>query len=440
MFNGYHILLKFFKNGYKGNDYNKNDYLHHEKHSIEGDLQGVLEKIDYLKDLGIDLVYLGPIYDAETTHAYDTKDYFSISENLAYKDKSKSEDLLRELIKEFHKNGIKVILDLVLNHASKNYKFENIPFDLIPKTESPQTAQEKRWQSLFLFWDVSDLQTKEFLIRVGEYWLEKFDIDGYRLDHAIGLPTSFWFDFSNRMKNIKKDVVLLGEIWDDQGSDEENYNLINNFLFFKNENVFTSLFDFSFYSKLVTILTKNQDLKLLYNAIVESDKLNFENAKMTYFIENHDLPRFIDYNDYYDDFKIALSTIFVMNGNLMLEYGNEICIKGDKSYKYFNESGRIPMKFENEWDKENRYTYNYTKKLIDLRKKEAIMKHGKYKYLNSSNNFLYFSKIFDDNELNFLFVKEKISNITNKEFINLIDEKKYSKMDYLNSGVYFFYN
>lgn len=438
MFNGYHILLKFFYNGYKGNDFNENNYVYHEKNSIEGDLQGILEKIDYIKDLGVDLVYLGPIYDAETTHGYDTKDYFNISENIAYKDPIKSKKLLNEVISEFHKRDIKVILDLVLNHASKNYLFDNIPFDIIPKTESPNSPQELRWQRFFLFWNVEDPDTKEFLIRVGEFWLKNFDIDGYRLDHAIGLPAQFWYDFSKRMKAIKKDVILLGEVWDDQGDDRKNFNLIKNFLFYKNENVFTSLFDFSFYSKLTNCINKNFDLKELYEAIEESEKLNFKEAKMTYFIENHDLPRFIDYSNNLDYFKIALGLLFFMNGNIMLEYGNEFCLRGDKEYWNFNESGRVPMKFPENWNNDEKEIYNYTKKLIMLRKKYDILSSGKFKYISSSKDYLLFEKSSKKEIAKILIVKHKIKNTFFDGEENLLDNLKYSFNDILNPNIYFF--
>jgi glycosidase len=438
MFNGYHILLKFFYNGYKGNDYAKDDYLYHEKHNIEGDLQGILEKIDYIKDLGVDLVYLGPIYDAETTHGYDTKDYFNISENIAYKDPEKSKALLQEVIDEFHKRGIKVILDLVLNHASKNYLFDNIPYNLTPKTESPQSPQELRWQKLFLFWDVEDPDTKEFLIKVGEYWLKNFDIDGYRLDHAVGLPTYFWFDFSKRMKEIKKDAILLGEVWDDQGDDKKNYNLIKNFLFYRNENVFTSLFDFSFYSKMTNCIIKNFDLKKLYEAIKESEKLNFKNAKMTYFVENHDLPRFIDYSDNLNYFKIALGLIFFMNGNIMLEYGNEISLHGDKAYWNFNESGRVPMVFPENWNENEREIYNYTKKLLSLREKHDILTSGSFKYIESSKDHLFLEKRSEKETAEIIILKSEIMNTFFDGGTNILDGLKYNLKDVLKPGIYVF--
>lgn len=438
MFQGYHILIKFFKNGFTGNDYNKDDYLHHEKNSIEGDLQGIIEKVDYLKDLGIDLVYLGPIFDSETTHGYDTKDYFNISENISFSDKNMAKNLLKKLIDKLHNNNIKVILDLVLNHASKKYNFKNIPYNLIPKTEEPQSPQEKRWESLFLFWNVEDKNTKEFLIRVGEYWMNNFNIDGYRLDHAIGLPTSFWKDFYNRMKKIKKDVILLGEIWDDQGNDQENHKLIKDFLFFKNENVFTSLFDFSFYSKLVEYINNDKDLKGLFNSIIKSEKLNFDKAKMTYFIENHDLPRFIDYSNNINNFIIALGLIFVLNGNIMLEYGNEICLKGDKSYKYFNESGRVPMIFYENWTEKNKNIFELTKRLIELKKDESIFNEGNYKFLKSSSDYLFFEKNNSKNTLYILLTKKSIKNLSNKNFTNLIDNKFYKKDEEINPGIYFF--
>ena len=123
MFIGYHILIKFFKNGELSNDFPKESYKYYEKNAIDGDLQGIIQEMDYLNELGIDLIYLGPIFKAQTTHGYDVIDYFSISENISSVSEEEANDILKKLLEEAHKRNIKVIIDLVLNHASNNMIF-----------------------------------------------------------------------------------------------------------------------------------------------------------------------------------------------------------------------------------------------------------------------------------------------------------------------------
>jgi len=102
MFLGYHILIKFFKNGELTNDFPKESYRYYEKNAIDGDLQGVIQELDYLKELGIDLIYLGPIFKSKTTHGYDITNYFSISENISSNSKEEAKAIFTQLIEDAH--------------------------------------------------------------------------------------------------------------------------------------------------------------------------------------------------------------------------------------------------------------------------------------------------------------------------------------------------
>lgn len=398
MFIGYHILIKFFKNGDISNDLPKETYKYYEKNAINGDLQGIIEELDYLKDLGIDLLYLGPIFKSETTHGYDVIDYFSISENIACLDPQESKAVLRKLISESHKRKIKVIIDLVLNHASKNYDFNSIPKELNVKTEPPQSVQEERWQKSFLFWDLSDKDTQEFLIRVGEYWLTNFDLDGFRLDHALGLPLNFLEKFNNRMRQIRDDVIIIGEVWEDEGNKQKNFNLLKTFKGIDAKR-FTSLFDFATYDSIKEILgNKKGNLSDLYHQIIMSNKLNENDFQLTYFIENHDLPRFIDICKDIETFKIVLGLLMALTGNVILEYGTEIALSGDPSIEHFFESGRVAMKFKDSWTNLEKEIFIYTKKLINLRKNYSCLSKGTYKLIKSEEQLLIFNKNQDNTE------------------------------------------
>jgi len=434
MFLGYHILIKFFKNGETENDSAKESYHYYEKNAIDGDLQGIIQELNYLKDLGIDLIYLGPIFKSKTTHGYDITNYFSISENISSSSEKEARSIFSKLIEEAHKRGIKVIIDLVLNHASKEFDFDSVPKDLDVKTESPRSPQEERWQRSFLFWNLDDEDTKEFLIRVGEYWLKNNELDGFRLDHALGLPLTFLEEFSLRMKKIKKDAIILGEVWEDEGDKMKNFNLLKKF---KGEDAqrFTSMFDFSTYDTIKEVLgNKNGSLLDLYNQIVLSNKLNEREFQLTYFIENHDLPRFIDICQNMDIFYIAFGLLMALTGNVMLEYGNEIALKGDPTIQHFHESGRVAMKFKEDWSDLEKKTFNYCKDLIDLRKAHPALSSGRYELIILEENLLLFKKKSEDDEIKVLIYTGEQEYLLDKEYLDLIRNTKVSKIE---KGIYY---
>jgi len=434
MFLGYHILTKFFKNGESTNDSPKESYRYYEKNAIDGDLQGIIQGLDYLKDLGIDLIYLGPIFKSKTTHGYDITNYFSISENISFNSEEEAKAIFKKLIEDAHKKGIKVIIDLVLNHASKEFDFNSIPKDLTVKTESPRSPQEERWQRSFLFWNLDDEDTREFLIRVGEYWLKNYELDGFRLDHALGLPLSFLEEFSLRMKKIKKDVIILGEVWEDEGDQLKNFNLLKRF---KGDDAqrFTSMFDFSTYDTIKEVLGKNNGSLLdLYNQIVLSNKLNEREFQLTYFIENHDLPRFIDICQEIEIFYIALGLLMALTGNVMLEYGNEIALKGDETIHNFQESGRVAMKFKEDWLDLEKKSFNYCKNLINLREVHPSLSSGSYELITSEENLLIFKKKAAYDEIKVLIYTGEQEYHLDKEHLDLIRDTKVST---LKKGIYY---
>lgn len=437
MFIAYHILIKFFNNGVKENDNLKTDYIRYEKNSIEGDLQGIIDKMDYLYDLGVDLIYLGPIFDSDTTHGYDVKDYFNIAPHISVKDEKERLNILNNLVQEAHKRNIKVIIDLILNHSSINYKMDSISKEYKVKERIPKTRQEIKWKNIFKFWDYSDNDTKKFLIDIGKYWLINTKIDGFRLDHVIGINKNFWKDFYNEMRNIKKEVMLLGEVWDDIADEKENYELIVKYKQKNDNKLFTSLMDFHLYQGFKDLLVYNRiDPDHFYNMIIKSNELNDEDFNLTYFIENHDVPRFIDLCKDENKWETAMKILISLTGNLLFEYGNEICIKGDIEYNHFSESGRVAMKFEDNWNTNDKKFYNFTKKCIKIRKENKALQIGKYEKCFSDDKTLIYSKKYYEEEILIIFSKAKNNITLENEYIDLFDNKRIKGEFIFEEGLY----
>lgn len=440
MFIGYHILVKFFKNGDPHNDFSPGNYHYHEKNAIEGDLQGIISELDYLSDLGIDLLYLGPIFKAETTHGYDTIDYFSLAEHVSASDRAKAEATFRELLAQAHQRGIKVILDLVINHASRRFDMDSVPARFNVKTESPQSPQERKWSRSFLFWQMNDPDTREFLIHVGEYWLKNFDIDGYRLDHALGVPFDFWAEFYTRVKAIKPDAILIGEVWEDMVEDVDDIALIKAFKQQDEQPLFTSLFNFPLQRAISeTFISGKRSLLKLYDLIVSMDSMNDDRFHLTAFLDTHDMARFVDSCRQPETYRDAFALMMAISGNIMLEYGNEIALPGDTRPRFRSESGRVPMRFPESWSNSERQMFQFSQRLIRLRRERAELRQGTYHLLTAGEDHLIFSKRFDAAETLIAIVLKNLHDANlplSGVFLDLI-RNEHVVPDSLRRGVYY---
>lgn len=220
----YQIFPERFCNGDKSNDPPGTEpwgSVPKTDHFMGGDLAGILEKIDYIAGLGIDLVYLNPIFKAPSNHKYDTVDYMMIDP--AFGDM----DIFRGLVNELHRRGIRVLLDGVFNHCG--YLFP--PFqDVLEKGEQsphrdwfyienfPVDMDKVNYESFGYFnhmprLRVSHPEVRDCILKVGRYWIEEGGIDGWRLDVADCVDYTFWQLFRKEMKAAKPDCFLLGETW-----------------------------------------------------------------------------------------------------------------------------------------------------------------------------------------------------------------------------------
>ncbi len=195
-----------------------------------GDLWGVIEKLDYLQELGVNGLYFCPIFTAPANHKYDTVDYYNVDPHFG------GNEAFRALVREAHQRGMKVMLDAVFNHIGHQ---SPLWLDVVEKGEKSPYA-DWFWIKRFPVypekprseWDYSNLNYETFanvaempklktenpacrayLLDVARHWLEEFDIDGWRLDVANEVDHEFWRDFRRLVKSIKPDCYILGEIW-----------------------------------------------------------------------------------------------------------------------------------------------------------------------------------------------------------------------------------
>ena len=211
-----------------------------------GNLLGIVEHLDWIEHIECTAIYLNPIFQSTSNHRYHTHDYFRVDPLLG------GDQAFRTLLEACHERGIKVILDGVFNHASRGFfqfndileQEENSPWqDWFHIHGFPLNAYDQRLgpSQYEAWWDMPALPVfntenpavREYLMRVGEYWIEQ-GIDGWRLDVPEEISTEgFWEEFRRRVRAKNPDAYIVGEIWGDASSwtvDSERFDGTMNYL------------------------------------------------------------------------------------------------------------------------------------------------------------------------------------------------------------------
>ena len=285
-----------------------------------GDLQGIIDNLSYLKTLGINGIYLTPIFKSISNHKYDIEDYYKIDEQFG------DEEVLMKLVKTAHNKGIKIILDAVFNHISENSplfqdvltngkKSKYYNWFILKNNEYECFSICKYMPKL----NTDNKEVQDYLINVGKYYIEKYDIDGWRLDVSDEVSHSFWKRFRDELKSLGKEIILIGENWHDA----------NKFL---QGDEFDSIMNYAFTKALLDYLAFNK-----FSSKDMSDKLNElltrnteqVNKMMLNLIDTHDTLRFFtEVNKDLDKYLIALALLFFYEGVPCIYYGDESLMEG----------------------------------------------------------------------------------------------------------------
>ncbi|MCD2255412.1 alpha-glycosidase [Lactobacillus sp. CC-MHH1034] len=355
-----------------------------------GDLQGIIDHLDYLQKLGVNGLYLTPVFKAHSNHKYDTVDYLEVDP--AFGDKR----IFKALIDEAHARGMKVMLDAVFNHIGD----ESLPWQDVLRnqeqsrfkdwfhirkfpasyeaTEDNEYARKLTYATFAFTPHMPKLNTanpevQAYLLDVAQYWIKQFDIDAWRLDVADEIDHHFWRKFATTCKRLKPDFYILGEAWHnaapwlngDEFTGVMNYQftgLINRKFLFKN----ISNIDF--------IHGLNQQL-MSYRAQTSEAMFNV--------LDSHDTPRILTLaNQDKDAVKAAIAFTFLQKGVPCIYYGDEISMAGDN-----DPDNRRPMQWDP--DKQDQEMYEFMQALIKVRKQYAVfLSEAPMQWLDAANGAL----------------------------------------------------
>lgn len=337
-----------------------------------GNLAGIRKRLSYLKELGINGIYLNPIMEAESNHKYDTRDYTKIDPYFG------DNEEFALLVKEAHELGIRIMVDAVFNHCGRRFAQWLDVEEKGEKSEFADWFMIHDWNALKKQGDTRDgrfysfafneympkLNTNnEEVIRyfsdICESWIRDFDIDGIRFDVGNEVSHRFLKRVRERVKSLKPDIYLLGEIWHDasQWLMGDEYDSVMNYP------LMSGIHDF-FLDKEST----KEDFEYMVNRCYTMYMQQCNNVLFN-LLDSHDTERLMNRLKNLNVFYQQLAVLFTMPGSPCIYYGTEIAMEGGH-----DPDCRRCMPWDEMDSEENRKCLEEMKKLISLRKSEKTFK------------------------------------------------------------------
>lgn len=368
-----------------------------------GDIQGIRSNLDYLSDLGVTIIYLNPIFQAKSNHKYDAADFMRVDPHFG------TNEGFREFVDECHASGIRVVIDLAINHtghtfwaftdarekgrdseywdwyewrkwpvpgdlestpanASEYYdcwygfgQMPNLNFDL-----SRQGADEQGVRTL----DEAEPNWPlvEHLLDVADYWLSEVGVDGYRLDVAAEVPFWFWELFRDRVRAARPDAYVLGELW---GASPE----------WVNAKYFDAVMNYRFFREpVLKFLARGEttagefDRELAPGRFVYADEGVMAQMNL---IDSHDTERFLTASGG-DVRRLELAALFGMTyiGAPSVYYGDEVAMTGGG-----DPDCRRPFDWDYSADESKSGVRSRFAWLISVRREFPVLRRGAFETL-----------------------------------------------------------
>jgi cyclomaltodextrinase / maltogenic alpha-amylase / neopullulanase len=294
-----------------------------------GDLRGIIGHLDYIAALGVNALYLNPIFTSPTNHKYQTTDYRSIDPHFG------DDAVFRELLDSCHARGIRVILDGVFNHTGVGF----FAFDDVKR--NGRASRYTAWYTFRGFpvgpvsrpnyecwWgygslpklNIANPEVRDYLFDVTRRWMG-FGIDGWRLDVPNEIPHDFWIAWRRLVKELNPDAYITGEIWQDASE------------WLKGDQ-FDGVMNYRFRDAALDFFARDTIGPARFDAVLERQRTEYPvevNFALQNLLGSHDTERFLTACRG-DTSAVKLAWLFQMTypGAPMVYYGDEIGMEGGK--------------------------------------------------------------------------------------------------------------
>ncbi|HLP16570.1 MAG TPA: glycoside hydrolase family 13 protein [Bacteroidota bacterium] len=335
-----------------------------------GDLEGVLNRLPYLTDLGITTIYFNPVFSASSNHKYNATDYLKIDPAFG------TNDLFKTLVDTCHKAGIRILIDGVFNHVGTAF------FAFVDVKKNGAASRYAEWFNIFSY-PVSDPRTpnyegwwgygslpklmvahpdvQRYLFDVARYWTG-LGIDGWRLDVPNDVPHAFWKEWRKVVRSVNPECYIVGELWQDASPwlKGDEFDATMNYRF-RDACV-------DFFAHKTTTGVEFQKSLAATRALYSEES----NDAMMNLIGSHDTERFLTMCKG-DVHALRLAALFQMTypGAPTVYYGDEVGMEGGKD----PDCRRTMIWDQSKWDKD---LHAYYRSLIALRKKYEALRTGAY--------------------------------------------------------------
>jgi len=383
-----------------------------------GDIVGVMEKLPYLSDLGVTIIYFNPLNEAKSNHKYDPVDYLKIDPHFA------DEKTFQAFVKKAHEYGIRIIVDMAFNHTG-DWHFAFV--DTREKGEASQYWHWFEWNRWPLpdegpptpcdyyscWWgfplhpnlnfdlslpndqenDITDIARADpnmdvvnYILEVPRYWLGVLDIDGFRLDVTNEVPFWFWKEFRRVVDEVKPDAFLIAEIWGDA-------------MPWLGPHGFHSTMNYKYF----------RDPVLKFIGLGQGDAESFDREMapgrnlypiqaahvMMNLVGSHDTERFL-HTVKHDVRRLNLSALFQMTypGIPHIYYGDEIALAGSK-----DPDNRRPFPWDWEADSQAQAVLDFYKRVTAIRHQYPALRTGRFKTMLTQGKIYGFLREDDQNRI-----------------------------------------
>ena len=358
-----------------------------------GDLRGIIQRFDYLLDLGINALYLNPIFLSPSNHRYNTSDYYKIDPKLG--------NLLdfHALLDIAHRNNVRIILDGVFNHSSRGFfafndllengdhspytnwfNVHRYPLDAYGSGDAINYEAWWKFKSLPKF-NTQNPEVRAYIMGVARYWIER-GIDGWRLDVPNEInDDSFWAEFRHVVKSANRDACLIGEIW---AADPR----------WANDSHFDGLMHYPIRDAVLACFNERENIAEFADKVENMFKIYpRENVYSMYVtLGTHDTERALSVlGGNITKMKLALMFIFAYPGAPAIYYGDEVGLEGGKDPDCRR---AFPWNPE-DWKAD---LHPWVQNLIAVRKGRTSLRRGEYARIvvDSARGLYAFSRVLGE--------------------------------------------